>query len=109
MVETKIVEKHGCFYLSSPDMPELHLCADDPRKLAADVPGMIKMLYLLNYKLDVEVTIEATKALRPARAAPRAETAERAIFEVDYHVAMAANRIEEAINRKRNTIAKASA
>jgi len=39
----------------------------------------------------------------------RAEAAERAIFEVDYHVAMAANRIEEAIKRKRNTIAKASA
>ena len=69
VVEIRVKERDGLFHAFSPDMPELHLCSDDRRKLSLDVPGMIKALYRLNYGLDVQVINEASPTLKPIKKA----------------------------------------
>lgn len=52
------VEYHpdGYWAISSKDLPGLMLAGRDIGPLVEDVPAAIKLLYKLNYQMDVEVT-----------------------------------------------------
>lgn len=56
VVDVCIKERSGVYYVSSPDIPGLHLCGSDRKALLADAPAAIELLYKLNNNLDVRIT-----------------------------------------------------
>jgi hypothetical protein len=66
----------GLFALTSTELPGLLLAGDDPAKLWADVPAVVKAMYKVGYDMDVDVRMEAVPAVEsPARAfAPLQQT-----------------------------------
>ena len=47
----------GFWNITSPNLPGLFLAGKDLTKLMEDVPYVIQTLFLLNYKMRVEVTV----------------------------------------------------
>lgn len=45
----------GCWAISSPDLPGLVLAGKDIAALLDDVPNAIRLLFKLNYQMDVQV------------------------------------------------------
>lgn len=54
-VKAEFANAGKCWALSSPDLPGLLLAGGDLTALLADLPAAIKLLYRLNYQMDVEV------------------------------------------------------
>jgi len=54
-VRVEYADDGRCWVLSSKDLPGLLLAGCDIYALLADVPVAIKLLYKLNYQLEVEV------------------------------------------------------
>jgi predicted RNase H-like HicB family nuclease len=53
------IEYHpdGCWAISSKNLPGLVMAGKDIEALIGDLPNAIKLLYKLNYQLDVQVAI----------------------------------------------------
>lgn len=54
-VKAEFADAGKCWALSSADLPGLLLAGSDLTALLADLPAAIKLLYRLNYQMDVEV------------------------------------------------------
>lgn len=55
VIELVIENRAGYIYISSVDVPGLHIWGDDPKKLCKKIVPAIKLLFKLNRGLDVEV------------------------------------------------------
>ncbi len=55
VIKLEMEQREGLFYVSSADVPGLHLAGYDMRKVLADVVPAIKYLFKMNRGLDVEV------------------------------------------------------
>jgi len=57
VARTKIEYREGGYWvITSDEVPGMLMAGKDPRSLYADIPNVIKMLYKLNYQLDVQVS-----------------------------------------------------
>ena len=53
----------GFFVLKSEDLSGFLLCGKDIKKLRADIPNAIKLLFKMNYEMDVEVRLLTDPAM----------------------------------------------
>lgn len=49
--------RDGAWILTSENLPGLFLAGDDLKAIRADIPAAIKLLYSLNYAMDVNVCV----------------------------------------------------
>ena len=55
VVELRVEQKLGITYVSSDDLPGLHLCGPDAKAVLADVPAAIEFLGKLNKQASIRV------------------------------------------------------
>lgn len=67
VIELIIENRAGYIYVSSKDVPGLHLWGDDAQKVCKKIIPAIKMLFRLNRGLDVEVVPAASPNVFPAK------------------------------------------
>lgn len=60
VIELRIENRSGYIYVSSEDVPGLHLWGDDAKKVCQKIIPAIKLLFRLNRGLDVEVVPAAS-------------------------------------------------
>ncbi len=67
-----IIDTHddGCYAMTSPSLPGLLLAGKDLNALLMDVPSAIKLLYKLNYQMDVDVRPATEELPRTAKTKP---------------------------------------
>lgn len=60
----------GAWVITSENLPGLFLAGSDLDRLRNDVPSAIKMLYRLNYGMDVKVCAAGEPGMRAAKPMP---------------------------------------
>jgi hypothetical protein len=58
VIELHYVQRSGYLYVTSPDVPGLHLCGSDFRAVCDDVIPAVKTLFKLNRGIEVDVVPE---------------------------------------------------
>ncbi len=63
-IKVLVRQSHGGMYAHSPELPGLSIWADDEGSLDAQVIEGIRLLYKLNWQVDVTVFLSADPATR---------------------------------------------